>query len=127
MTTRITYIACDGEEFETEQECLEYEKSMDSTDCLMMFDNDLNVLRDEDQGRNAEYSNYIYILDAEKAMKFFKWASINYGYTFPDNVETGRLYSYDDRSDSWEDMNEKVDMLVKRRDYLLKKVERLRK
>lgn len=127
MTTKIIYIANDGEEFETSQECLEYERSMDPSDCVLMFDEELNVLRDEDPGKNFEQSIYLYILNAEKAEKFFKWVDDNYGYSCPENPVNNRLYSFNIHTQKYDDFEEFVEDLLMKRRYLLKKVERLSK
>ena len=125
MTTKITYIADDGEEFETKAECLEYEKNKDASDCVLMFDENLNHLESEDSGAAYEKSVYFYILDSEKARKFFEWQSDNYGYCYPEKTVNGQLYYFNDEKQNYENMNEFIESLVKKRDYLLKKVNKL--
>ena len=48
MTIKNIYISEDGEEFETAEECIEYEKARDVSGAILMFDSDKQILDDAD-------------------------------------------------------------------------------
>ena len=124
MTTKIIYIADDGEEFETSKECLEYEAVLDSSDCLVIFDERMNELKDKDQEWNMMHATYLYILEVEKARKFLDWTYREYGYQVPHDIYNNGLFAYDEKEDRWYDLNERINVLVSSRDFIMKQVKK---
>lgn len=96
MRTRITYIADDDEEFDTEEECFAYEHRFDNAMYAAIFlDEDFNVIP-----FNLEmvYNNFIYIVirDAEKAKDLFN-AIHDYEWCFvrPETYSNGDFLMWD--------------------------------
>lgn len=123
MTTKIIYIAEDGEEFETSDECLKYEKKRDVHDAVIMFDSNRLPIVDTDSVTAFEDSSYLYILDAERAKAFFDYVSDAYGQATPnlEEVEDHALfaYDYDHSCQTYIDVNDKIAELEVLRDELL--------
>lgn len=122
MTVRHIYISDDGEEFDTEEECMEHEKMLDTSNALLMFDEDYNILVNDDPGRAYELSSYLYILDGEKTRPFLQWIESEWGYATPEEVEAGDVYYYDDRACKYIDLNKKIDELCMTRDRIVEQV-----
>lgn len=126
MTTKVLYISVDGEEFETEEECLEYEKNRDAHGAILMFAANRLPITDEDSVAAFEDAQYLYILDAERAKKFFDYISESYGYTVPDSDEVvdGGLYVFEDThyKESYIDLVDRIADLEVLRDELLDRV-----
>jgi hypothetical protein len=125
MTTKIIYIAEDGEEFETSDECLKYEKKRDVRNAVIMFDSNRLPIVDTDSVTAFEDSNYLYIIDAEKAKVFFDYVSDAYCLAIPnlEEVENHALFAYDYNYDSscqnYINVNDKIAELEVLRDELL--------
>ena len=123
MRTRTIYISNDGEEFETEEECLEYERNRDASDAVLMFAANRFPIVDSDSVAAFEDASYLYILDAERAKAFFKAIKDDYSYAIPklDEVTNFSLYAYEeDRSgQSYVNLDDKIAELEVLRDELL--------
>lgn len=123
MTTKIIYIAEDGEEFETLDECLKYEKQRDASGAVLMFAANRLPITDADSITAFEDSNYLYIIDAEKAKAFFNYVSDAYCLATPnlEEVEDHALFAYDcDNScQGYINVNDKIAELEVLRDELL--------
>ena len=113
MRKEITYYAFDDTEFDTEEECLEYEQNLrlDLSSVLLLnkkFEviklknlSDLNAL-DEDFSETF----YIKILNVEIAERFFNWIILTVGMNmdgFPDELADGMFLAYDDDNGAWFD------------------------
>ena len=122
MTIKKLYIAEDGEEFETEEECLEYEGKRDVHDAILMFDSNRLPIVDTDSVTAFEDANYLYIIDAEKAKAFFDYVSDAYCLATPnlEEVEDHALfaYDYDHSCQSYIDVDDKIADLEVLRDEL---------
>ena len=131
MTTKVTYIACDGEEFETAEECLAYEKAMDPSDSLVMLDDDYCIIEGYDPASMYEHAMYLYIVDDKKVVSFFNWIEINTGYIIPEMYKTGDLLYYDNLSNNYVNLNKEIDHLVEKRnksmDHICIKLKKERK
>lgn len=92
MQIKKIYISDDGEEFETEEECLEYEKIVSSRDSVILFDYCEGIINDDDFWNAFDQAIYIYITDAERAEKFLQWVKESTDHPVPENVKTGWLY-----------------------------------
>lgn len=123
MTTKIIYIAEDGEEFETSDECLKYESKRNATGAVLMFAGNRLPIVDTDSVTAFEDATYLYILNAEKAKAFFDYISEAYGMAVPnpEEVTDHALYSYEDRcgGDGYIDLNGEIAELEVLRDELL--------
>lgn len=129
MTTKTLYISIDGEEFETEEECLEYEKKRDASEAVIMFTKNRLPILDADSVTAFEDSHYLYILDAERAKKFFDYVSESYGYAVPDPdevVDCG-LFAFEDScyAQSYFEVNDRIADLEVLRDELLDRAREL--
>lgn len=123
MTTKIIYIAEDGEEFETSDECLKYEKQRDASGAILMFSTNRLPITDADSITAFEDASYLYIIDAEKAKVFFNYVSDAYCLATP-NLEEVKdhalfAYDYDNSCQSYIDVNDKIAELEVLRDELL--------
>ena len=103
MTIQVTYIADDGEEFETEEECLDHERVMMTDGKALFFDSDCELIEGSVIDK-VERAHYIYILDGETAKEFFEWADEYTGCPVPDEYETGALYFFDEREQHYKDL-----------------------
>lgn len=123
MTIKNIYISDDGEEFETEEECVEYEKARDVKGAILMFDSDRQILDDADSVKAFENAMYLYIINVERAKKFFDYVSESYGYDVPDPdevIEHG-LYAFNDdmHCQSYYELTDRIAELEVARDELL--------
>lgn len=129
MTTKIIYIAEDGEEFETSDECLKYEKQRDASGAVIMFTRNRLPILDVDSVTAFEDAHYLYILDAERAKKFFDYVSESYGYAVPDldEVVDCGLFAFEDScyAQSYFDVNDRIADLEVLRDELLDRAKEL--
>lgn len=112
MTIQVLYIADDGEEFETEQECLDHERAMNYKDAVVFLDSSFEVIDMNDSVKAYEKSNYIYVLDAEKASAFFSWLTGYAGYEGPEQLCDDEIYSFNEREQQYENLNNIIDELV---------------
>ena len=112
MTIKNTYIACDGEEFETEEECLQYERGILGHKGILFFDSERNVIENDDPVLKYELSLYIYIVDKDQAKVYFEWLNNYAGYNYGDDFETGHVYMYNTRTCEYEDLAEKINELI---------------
>lgn len=121
MTIKNIYISDDGEEFETEEECVEYEKARDVKGAILMFDSDRQILDDADSVKAFENAMYLYVIDVERAKKFFDFVEGDYGYVVPDEVVKNGLYVYDDNvhCQSYYELTDRIAELEVARDELL--------
>ena len=97
MEIKTTYIADDGEEFETEEECRAYEEAWNPGDAILFLDQDFQPLYLRDSVARFEWATYVFIKDAEKARKFFEVLNNECGYDVPDQIEDRRLYWWKDQ------------------------------
>ena len=123
MTTKIIYIAEDGEEFETSDECLKYEKQCDVHDAIIMFTSNRLPITDVDSVTAFADAHYLSILDAERAKKFFEYVSEAYclGIPNPEEVKDHALFAYDYNNNyqNYIDVNDKIAELEVLRDELM--------
>lgn len=96
------YVANDGTEFTTEQECLEYEKKTeDILYSFILYDKQLNVMSVEDY----DDAEYIYVLqDAETVVEYIV---TTYGWCIEGIVGEG-IYVYNYDKDRWEAVDDLI-------------------
>ena len=117
MRVEITYYADDGEEFSTEEACLEYENRL-KTDMgsVIFFDQDCNVMKDPVVTDIEQSAYYMKVLDAEKATRLIDWLSYQISFSFlPDTPIKNHYYRWveDVRQDGWKDFTEEFEVLKK--------------
>ena len=109
MTQRVIYIADDGEEFETEEECTAYEKCKAGLPGILGFDDD-GVYQDPNEtdiGSVFFDSQYVFITNAAQAVETLKFIQDHYGYEVPTMFQTGDLMHYNGEEDEWENALDK--------------------
>lgn len=109
MQSKTTYIADDGSEFDTAEECLQHEIITKDMPGMMCFDGDLNYLDHRLCGAAYafEMSRWIFITDGPDALRTSEYISEQYGLvSIPDNAQTGDVYEYDGNLDEWLDVGE---------------------
>lgn len=114
MEIKTTYIAFDDTEFDTEEECLEYESNANPEGAVRFFNAQGEELFDKEPCELFEASYYIYIVDEEKATAFLDWLMYYSGYTIPGEIKTGCIYVYDEDEGDYYDLTERVDDLTKK-------------
>ena len=103
MTQKITYVADDGEEFETEEECAAHERCMEDLPGILGF-NGKAVYQDPrkaDVDSSFNESEYLFITDENEADETFEFIGEYYGYTIPAEFHTGDILRYDYDNDAW--------------------------
>lgn len=109
MQTRTIYIAHDGSEFDTQEECLQYETITKDMPGMLCFDGDATYLDHRVCGvANAfERSHWIFITDGTDAWRTSKYMSEQCGLvSIPCDAKTGDVYEYDDHTDEWLNVGE---------------------
>lgn len=105
MIKKITYIAEDGEEFETEEECMAHEQFTIGLPGILCFDSKMNFL-DPIEGADDAFSSssYIVVTDAQEAKHTFDYMSEYTGCTSPVCHTDIGFFKYNQDKDSWDDM-----------------------
>lgn len=121
MKKVVTWIADDGEEFATEEQCWAYEHRFDDAlDAALFLDDDFNVIPFNLE-RVYDSFQYIFIKDAEKARDLF-WAIYNWESCFviPKDYKNGDILSWDGDHETYDflyeerrKLNEKIDSIEK--------------
>lgn len=119
MEIRKIYISDDGEEFETEEACLEHEKTINSMDSVLMIDSRELVITDKEPSIAYEKAFYLYIFDTKRARAFLDWIYQETGCSIPENAKVGELYYYDEPKDKYKELNKKIKELEELRDRLM--------
>ena len=96
-----TYIADDGEEFETESECREYEASLARANGgVAAFDKDLNYIPVPTPKDWEVKVWFMKILDGEQADALMRWVDDYCGICMdglPDHMTTGEVWAWNER------------------------------
>ena len=97
------YIADDGTEFDTEEECASYESIANNLPGIIGFDSNARFLDPAKTSADdiATGAFYFFITDAEKAGLSFEHMSDYYGVKVPVEFESGDFMKYDERADRW--------------------------
>ena len=111
MEIKVTYIANDGEEFETEEECLEYENRCDPGDSLVMINQNCVAVQASNPIDAFEHSEIYYIRDAAKAAVFFWFVNDQTGYAVPEEIEDDGIYIYNPSIDGYVDLRAELERL----------------
>ena len=101
MKIRKIYISDDGEEFDSEEACLEHEDKINSFDSVLLFDSKKNLIKNENPEIAYERACYIYVRDTNRARTFLEWVHSECGYAVPSLVRAGELYFYDESTDKF--------------------------
>lgn len=105
------YVADDGTEFDTEQDCLDYEqKQMKIKDNFILYDKDFNKINDINDTDNYEY---IYIISDVQGVAEY----LHYWVGFSDGLNDTGLFWLNDEGE-WESVNDLIDYHKKELDRL---------
>lgn len=114
MTEKTVYIAFDGEEFDNEYDCREYElntKLKDIGDDLLLYDKNGKKIEKIDNQLLAESINYI-VVKSEKAYEYFVEQMDYFGLNYPDYYNSPICsYYYDYDEDEWINIEDRVQCL----------------
>lgn len=124
MTQRVIYIADDGEEFETEEECFVYERCMTGMHGILGFDceGEFQDPKQSDVDRAFYDSEYVFIVDEEEAAKTFEFIKDHYGYEVPKEFHNGDLLHYNGEEDEWDNTIDKYIIFTERLTTLFESV-----
>lgn len=129
MRIETTYFAFDDTEFETEAECLAYEKKLDGMwDSVILLDEEFRtyeVAKISPMEFLESFALYIKVLDAEKAGELINWVYEQTGASMPpvDMIYTGGVYKFDDDApEDWVDLTELFHETAKELDSINKAV-----
>ena len=106
MQIKKIYISDDGEEFETEEACLEYENSLNARDGVILFDSNLEVIHGGAPIDDYNEAFYMYISDARQAERFFDWVYEYDHSPVPKDVKEGGIYFYDEATGNYKNLDE---------------------
>lgn len=100
MEKVVYWLAEDGEQFGTEEECIDYEMKLMDVSGVRTFDDKYQELSVEKNGFEDFFgkAEFMYIIDKEKAMKAFKTAESLFGVNVPgDDIsfESGDILGYE--------------------------------
>lgn len=121
------YISDDGEEFDSEEECLEYENKINSFDSVLLFDSKKNLIKNKISEIAYERAFYIYVLDTKRAKTFLEWIHSESGYAVPDYIRAGELYFYDESTNKFKSYTNIVIELAKTKSQILAQVDAAKK
>lgn len=114
MITKTTYIAFDGTEFSDKEECLAYEARLRSgKTCVIFFNRFMQPIDQDNLEEIDDRSEYIYIIDAEMAEKYFDFLEdeldINVFSKFNGRVpvHNGDIFVYEE-DDGWTNFGDKI-------------------
>ena len=127
MKIRKIYISDDGEEFDSEEQCLEYENKINSFDSVLLFDSKKNLIENENPGIAYERACYIYVRDTNRAKTFLEWVHSEYKYAVPSLVRAGELYFYDESTDKFKSYTSMVIDLDDTKNKILAQVKNVTK
>ena len=107
------YIANDGEEFETKEECEQYEHRFDKSKSIIFFDDEFKILLDEDMYSRFEDTFYMFISNAEDAKEFLNFFGNEMGCHVPDDelIVENTIVAYDDEDYYWFNLTQKIKKL----------------
>lgn len=115
MRVETKYFAFDETEFETEAECLAYEKKLeDLWDSVVLLDEEFRTYEDAKISPLeflASFALYIKVLDAEKAGELINWIYEYCGASMPpvDMIYTGGVFKYEESAnEDWIDLTERL-------------------
>ena len=113
MRTETKYFAFDETEFDTEAECLAYEKKLEGLwDGVVLLDEEFRTPNGIPSLEFAEgFAIYVKVLDAEKAGQLINWIYEYSGISMPpvDMIYNGGVYKYDeDAPEDWVDLTERL-------------------
>lgn len=115
MEIRTTYISDDGTEFDTEEECLEYEAVYKDTSSVVLLDDEKRPLDMSDLAGAFDSCIYIHIVKEQEARLLLDYVESYCGCGLPrDGIKEGHTYVYDDYygfsgNNYWVDLDELYD------------------
>ena len=108
-----TYIAFDGTEFDEEEDCVDYEKSMsDASEACWFFNGKRELIKNPTGEEMTSYAMFIIVKNAEKAKELFRWLCEMYGMETPRTIYDGAVLHWDD-DDVWVDLQREADGILR--------------
>lgn len=115
MRIETKYFAWDESEFDTEEECLAYEKGLeDMWSGVVLIDEEYRTQVDAQMPAHdflEGFALYIKVLDVEKAKEMINWVTEYSGVSVPpvDMIYENGLFKFDeDAQDEWVDLYERL-------------------
>lgn len=97
MEIRTTYISDDGTEFDTEEECLEYEAVYKDTSSVILLDCNARILDLDDSLDAFNHFEYIHIVKEQGARLLLDYVENWNGNCLPEcDIVEGHTYVYDE-------------------------------
>lgn len=115
MRTETKFYAFDDTEFESESECLAYEKMLKGSLCgVRFFDGEAHELTlDPDNPEEIEDAMYCHIVDDKAAPALFDWLNSYTGLELPNTeIKNNDLWYYDTDQYEWVNVTEKLKKLT---------------
>lgn len=116
MIEKSIYVADDGEEFTTREECERYERRFEKARSIIFFDEDFNNLhKEKDIYDKVEKAFYMFISNAEDAKEFFNTIGWEMSCSVPteDLVKDNTIVAYAEDGYCWYNLTEKLEELSK--------------
>lgn len=113
MRVEIRYFADDGEEFQSEQECVEYERNLEDIFSGAVFlDGKFNAIENDFNAIN-DYAQYTAVVNADKAKRLF-FAIRESGCDFPPLpvYRDGDIWQWDSVSYEWVEISVEIRALM---------------
>lgn len=108
MTVYKTFVAEDGTEFDTEEECLAYEQAVSETG-MRFFDSKLKEIKTDTAVTAADNAYFIVVENDEQAMAFISYLRSEYGTVMPCPVSDGQVWGYDAEKETWLEIHEIIE------------------
>ena len=124
------YEAFDGEKFDTEEECLEYERkyfpSQEGLDGLLMLDSKTIFIMKDPEKSYYDYYNelkwFVVTEATDEAFACIKNILDSGPYIYPDPIIEGHIYTWD-TDNGWYDFSEKFCQLKEDADIILNAID----
>ena len=121
MHSVTTWYAFDETEFDSKEECEEYERTtLDLINSVMFFDYEMNYLKDPTVADIEELAFYMIITDVKKAEALFDYLPRYISFEAPNRIENGSMFEYDKDDCSWIDLQYEYVVIGARLERLVK-------
>lgn len=112
MRSETTWYAFDDTEFDSKEECEEYERTtLDLLNSVMFFDDKMKLLKNPSFGDIESYAFRMIVLDAEKAKELFEYLPQYISFEPPNYIENGSKFEFNEDDQSWVDLQYEYDVI----------------
>lgn len=110
MREKTTYVSDDGMEFSAESDCLNWENSRRDWGSVAFYTDCLERLSTQwsDLENLYDHTEYLHIIDANRAEKVLDWLEEEMGFVPPEEYETGDVFGWDSDWQDWYNIREKI-------------------